>query len=116
MIQNRGCFDRSEDETDAEYASSPCYMHGVDLSYFGLKPSTCLVSDPDLNTLDISASTSRYVHSQRDAVVVWIGLRTLLRALSQTIGREAAAQIEGMEARRKIRALARLRARTTSKR
>ena len=36
---NRGCFDRHDDkESTNEYASSPCFMHELDLAYFGLAP------------------------------------------------------------------------------
>lgn len=113
----RGCFDRCDDEFDtAEYASPPCYMHEVDPSYFGFPLTTLPMSDREPNPSKISACTSQGVATQGDTIVPWTRLRTLMKAFSHTFGREAATLIERMEAHRKVRAMARLRARAESKR
>ncbi len=117
MNSSRGCFDRHDDEPETnEYASPPCYMHEVDPSYFGLLSSTRQMPDRDASAPKIIARTSQDVRVQKDAIVVWTNLQARVRALSHTIGREASKQIERMEARRKVRAVARLRARIESKR
>ncbi|KWV49865.1 hypothetical protein AS156_15160 [Bradyrhizobium macuxiense] len=46
MTQNRGCFDRDDDDpAPHEYASPPCYMHEVHPAYFGSLPPACPTSD-----------------------------------------------------------------------
>ena len=42
----RSFFSRRDRESDInEYASPPCYMHGVDISCFGFAPSVRTLSD-----------------------------------------------------------------------
>lgn len=115
MTRNRGCFYRDNDESDAhEYASPPCYMHEVDPAYFGLLPLTRPMSDREPNDPTVIATTPLLVRAPRHATAGWAKLRSLLSELSRTIVRHAATQIERVEARRKVRAVARFRARNGS--
>jgi hypothetical protein len=117
MMQNRGCFDRHDDEPETnEYASSPCYMHEVDPSYFGSLPSSRPMSDWKPNDPKLIVNAPLKVRGPRGAIVTWAKLRALVRKLSKTIGRHAATQVERAADRRNIRAVDRLRARAGSKR
>lgn len=91
MTQNRGCFDRYEDEPSPhESASSPCYMHEVYPAYFGSLPPTWPTSDwkPNDRLKD---------RVPTEANVSWTTL--LSDALSRAIGRHAATQVERVESR-----------------
>jgi hypothetical protein len=109
MTQNRGCFDRHDNEFEAhEYASPPCYMHEVDPSYFGLFPSTRPKSDRKPNDPKLIVDALPKVGAPRDASLAWPKVRRAIRRLSRSIGRHVATQIERVEARRELQAVARL--------
>lgn len=117
MTQSRGCFDRHDDEPDVNaYASPPCYMHEVDPSYFGLLPSTRPIPGRKPNGAAIIANVPPRTDVAGDKVAACAKSPPLFSKLSQTIGRHAATLIERMEAHLKVRAMARLRARTGSRR
>ena len=109
MNPNRGCFERHDDEYDAhEYASSPCYMHEIDPSYFGLLPSTGPVSKREPKRPRAIVNAGPRARRVRNAIVAWPRLRRVIRALTRSIARVAERQIERVEARREIQAIARL--------
>ena len=117
MTESRECFDRHDNEPDVnEYASPPCYMHEVDPSYFGLLPSTRPIPGRKPNGAEIFANVPSRTDVAGDKVAPCAKSPTLFSKLSQTIGRHAATLIERMEAHLKVRAMARLRARTGSRR
>ena len=117
MTQSRGCFDRHDDEPDVnEYASPPCYMHEVDPSYFGLLPSTRPILGRKPSGAEIIANVPLRTGAAGDKIAAYAKFPTLFSKLSQTIGRHAATLIERMEAHLKVRAVARLRARTGPRR
>jgi hypothetical protein len=117
MSPNRGCFERHDDACDAhEYASSPCYMHEVDPSYFGWLPSTPPISDRRPIGPKAIVNAGPKARRVRNAILAWPRLRRFIRALSRSIVRAVARQIERVEARREIQAIARLRSRHGSAR
>lgn len=100
--QNRGCFERHDDESDCnEFASSPCYMHEVDPTYFGLLPAKVTAS-------------ARPKAVPRDTIVTWPKLLSALRKLFRSISQGVATQVERVEARREVQAVARLHSRNGS--
>jgi len=117
MKPSRGRFDCRDDEPDtSNYASSLCYMNNVHPSHLAWVPSTRPMSARKPNGPEISANVILKARVLRNKIVACAKFEALIRKLFQTIGRHAATQIERVEARRKVRALARLRARTDSKR
>ncbi len=117
MSPNRGCFERHDDECDAhEYASSPCYMHEIDPSYFGLLPSARPISSREPKRPKAIVNAGPGMRRAANAILAWPTLRRVIRALFQSIARAVARQIEQVEARREIQAIARLRSRNGSAR
>jgi len=116
MIQTRGCFERHDDESVHEYTSSPCYMHEVDPTYFGLLPSARPSSKREPKGPKAIVNAGPTARRVGNAIVAWPRLRRVIRALSRSIARAATRQIEQVEARREIQAIARLRSRNGSAR
>src|SRR5689334_5877905 len=116
MTQSRRCFEHDDEPDVDEYASPPCYMHEVDPSYFGLLPSTRPIPGRTPNGAEIIANVSPRTDVAGGKVAACANSPTLFSKLSQTIGRHAATLIERMEAHLKVRAVARLRARTGPRR
>ncbi|HKU08201.1 MAG TPA: hypothetical protein VJR30_19220 [Bradyrhizobium sp.] len=101
--QNRGCFERHDDESDCnEFASSPCYMREVDPTYFGLPPAK------------VTASARPKTRVSRDTIVTWPKLLIAVRKLFRSISQGVATQVERVEARREVQAVARLHSRNGS--
>ena len=101
--QNHGCFERHDDESDCnEFASSPCYMHEVDPTYFGLLP------------VKVTASARPEAGVSRGTIVTWPKLLIAVRKLFLSISQGVATQIERVEARREVQAVARLHSRNGS--
>ena len=117
MSPNRGCFERHDNDCDAhEFASPPCYMHEIDPSYFGLLPSARPISSREPKRPKAIVNAGTRARRAANAIVAWPTLRRVIRALLQSIARAGARQIERVEARREIQAIARLRSRNGSAR